>query len=260
MYNEIADMYLEIFPLNRAFLALLPEYIGGPGTAVLDLGCGPGDYVDHLTRSGFRATGIDNSTGMIRQARASKQGDFYELSFTEIDQLKGHFDCIYCVGNSLSYLPSGAVPSFIAGIRDLLNSSGRFILQVVNWDKYHLTGSANFDVIALSDGRTFHRRYEDIDSTQVIFHTMIQKEGEIQGSWSAPLFPKYQQAMVEALLAAGLTVTGQFGDYRKSPFEPDSSPALILTAQKQADLTLNGRIRSGAISPGRSDKCARCPG
>jgi glycine/sarcosine N-methyltransferase len=232
MYDQIADIYLEIFPLNQAFLAFLPEYLGAPGASILDLGCGPGDYVDQLTRLGYQATGIDNSPGMIAHAKANKKGTFFELSFTQISQLEEQFDCIYCVGNSLSYLPLEVIPSFMADIRRLLNDRGRFMLQMVNWDKYQFTGSANFNVIRLSDGRTFHRRYEYIDSTQVIFHTTIQKEGEIEGSWSAPLFPKYQQVMVEALQAAGLTVTGQFGDYQKSPFEPDSSSALILTAQK----------------------------
>ena len=48
MYNQIADIYLEIFPLNQAILNLYPYYLGRPGAKVLDLGCGPGDYVDAL--------------------------------------------------------------------------------------------------------------------------------------------------------------------------------------------------------------------
>ena len=120
----------------------------------------------------------------------------------------------------------------MADIHRLLTARGRFVLQVVNWDKYRRTGSMDFDAIQLSDGRTFHRSYELFDETQVIFHTEIRKDGEAQNSWAAPLHPKYQRETEKAIQAAGLTVTGQFGDYQKSPFEPDSSPALILTAQK----------------------------
>jgi SAM-dependent methyltransferase len=233
MYDQIADFYLEIFPLNQAFLAFIPACLGKPGSAVLDLGCGPGDYVDYLTRSGYQAAGIDNSAGMIAQAKASKQGKFHELSFTEIDQLTGSFDCIYCVGNSLSYLPPEELPSFLANIRQLLNQGGRFILQVVNWDKFQLTGTADFDVITLSDGRTFHREYERAGSDKVIFHTAIQQAGTLQHAWSAPLYPKYQQALVAACQTAGMMVTGEFGDYQKALFEPESSPAFILTVQKE---------------------------
>ena len=60
MYDQIADIYLEIFPLNQEFLAFIPEYLGKPGAKVLDLGCGPGDYVDTLSNSGYQATGVDS--------------------------------------------------------------------------------------------------------------------------------------------------------------------------------------------------------
>jgi SAM-dependent methyltransferase len=232
MYDEIADIYLEIFPINRDFLAFIPKYIGHLGATVLDLGCGPGDYIDYLIRASYLATGIDNSPGMIAQARANKQGTFYQFSFTELDQLQGGFDCIYCVGNSLSYLPPQEMASFLKEILRLLNPSGHFILQVVNWDKYHLTGTTDFPVQKLSDGRSFHRRYERIDSTQVIFHTSIQKGDIILGAWAAPLYPKYQEAVVAEVGAVGLTIKNIFGDYQKTHFDPATSPAMILVTQK----------------------------
>ena len=104
MYSDIADVYHEIFPLNRAFLEFIPEYLGEPGTNVLDLGCGPGDYVDEVS-STHDGTGIDLNTDMIRMAKARNRGTFYRLSFTQIDRLDGNFGCVWCIGNSLSYLP-----------------------------------------------------------------------------------------------------------------------------------------------------------
>jgi glycine/sarcosine N-methyltransferase len=232
MYDEIADIYLEIFPINREFLAFIPEFLGKPGAAVLDLGCGPGDYFDYLVQAGYRATGIDNSPGMIVQARANKQGAFYDLSFSQIDQLSGSFDGIYCVGNSLSYLPPQEMTPFLKDVRRLVNPSGHFVLQVINWDQYALTGTKDFSVQKLSNGRTFHRRYERIDSSQVIFHTSIQKGDEIQGTWVAPLYPKYLHAVVAEIEAAGLKVKNVFGDYQKTQFDSQSSPAMILVAHK----------------------------
>ena len=116
MYDEIADIYLEIFPLNQAFLNFIPEYLGKPGSHVLDLGCGPGDYVDTLSNSGYRATGIDSSSTMITQAQAQKKGLFFNYSYTEINQLDGGFNCAYCIGNSLSYLPGDITQSFFKDV------------------------------------------------------------------------------------------------------------------------------------------------
>ncbi len=233
MYDDIADIYLEIFSLNQVFLNFLQDYLVNPGSAVLDLGCGPGDYVDKLTRAGHQAVGIDSSKVMIAEAQAQKQGTFYPLPFSEIDQLKGDFDCAFCVGNSLSYLPADATQPFLKNIRRLLHPSGVFILQVVNWEKFFQIGAANFPVKTISGGRTFHRRYEWVEPSKVIFHTEIQRDGETLISWADPLYPKYFEAVISDLQAAGLTVSGKFGDYDKSAFDPQSSPAIILTAQKE---------------------------
>jgi SAM-dependent methyltransferase len=232
MYNDIADIYLEIFPLNQAFLDFLPKYLGDPGSAVLDLGCGPGDYVDALSRSGYRSVGIDSSAVMIEQAQEKRQGIFYHLSFSEINQLDGDFDCIYCVGNSLSYLPQDALKPFLTDVFQLLKPFGVFILQVVNWDRHRETRSSDFPVNTLSEGRTFHRSYEWMDDSKVIFHTEIRHAGETQQSWSDPLYPKYFEPITGDLRGLGLTINGQFGDYTGAAFDPKSSPAMILVAKK----------------------------
>jgi SAM-dependent methyltransferase len=145
--------------------------------------------------------------------------------------LSGSYDGIYCVGNSLSYLPPQKMNTFLKEINGLLNPSGHFLLQVVNWDQYRLTGTKKFPVQKLSDGRTFHRRYERIDSSQVIFHTSIQMGEEIRGTWAAPLYPKYRQAVLAEVEAAGLKVKNVFGDYQKTQFNLHTSPAMILVAQ-----------------------------
>ena len=228
MYDDIADLYLEIFPINDAFLDFLTAYLGDRGSAVLDLGCGPGDYVDALTRSGYRAVGIDSSHGMIAKAQAHKQGIFHKLSFTEIGKLDGGFDCIYCVGNSLSYLSQETRGAFLKDVQQLLDPSGVFILQVVNWHKLAQARSSDFPIKSLSEGRTFHRHYEWISRRKVIFHTEIQKEGEVQNSWADSLYPIYLEEISNDLKAAGLRRSAQLGDYQGAAFVPLSSPAMIL--------------------------------
>jgi SAM-dependent methyltransferase len=232
MYNEIADCYDEIFPLNRLFLAFIPEYLGNPGARVLDLGCGPGDYVNELTQSQYDAAGIDSSSEMIKLAQSRNQGTFYHLSFTEINQLDGRYDCVYCIGNSLSYLPSSAMEEFLKDVYHLMGDSGYFVVQVVNWDRYRQTGAMSFPVKTLSDGRTFHRSYEPAKDDTVIFHTKIREGEKVQGSWSDPLHPKTMQDLVAGVQALGMAVAGKYGDYDKSPFIPSLSPATILVSQK----------------------------
>jgi SAM-dependent methyltransferase len=232
MYNDIVDVYNEIFPLNRAFLTFIPEYLGGPGSKVLDLGCGPGDYVDELSRFQYDVTGIDSSSGMIRHAKEVKKGTFYNYSFTDIGKLKGPYDFAFCIGNSLSYLPHKLVGPFFKDIYKLINNNGHLLIQVVNWDKYRQTGTMEFNVETLADGSTFHRAYEDTGQSTVIFHTAIKKDGGVLNSWSDTLFPKYLDDMRKHITETGMTMIEVFGDFEKSPFDPPTSPATIMIVQK----------------------------
>jgi SAM-dependent methyltransferase len=232
MYNDIVDIYNEIFPLNTAFLEFIPTYLGSPGSKVIDLGCGPGDYVNELSQSHYNVTGIDSSSEMIRRAQTGKKGVFFNFSFTEISKLDGQFDFAYCIGNSLSYLPMNSMKKFLKDITQLLSDKGYFLLQVVNWDKFRQTGSLEFPIKTLADGRTFHRGYEPTEESTVIFQTALRKDGDILNSWSDTLYPIYLHKFRQDIAESGMTIVDVFGDYEKSPFDPLSSPALILLAQK----------------------------
>ena len=232
MYNDIVHIYNEIFPLNAAFLKFIPEYLGNPGSKVLDLGCGPGDYVDELSQSQYDVTGIDSSSEMIKQAQTVQKGTFFNSSFTEVNQLDGPFDCAYCIGNSLSYLPSNLMRAFLKEITRLLSDKGYFLVQVVNWDKFLQTGTMEFPVKTLNDGRTFHRRYACKETSKVLFHTELRKDGDILNAWSDTLYPIYLHQFRQDIAESGMTVVGVFGDYAKSPFDKISSPATIVVAQK----------------------------
>jgi SAM-dependent methyltransferase len=236
MYNDIVTFYHEIFPLNQAFLAFIQPYLGGPGARVLDLGCGPGDYIDTLARQGYQATGIDPSAEMIRQGRSHKQGTFYAYGFSQMDLLEGPYNCIFSIGNSLSYHPFDQMGRFFAQIDRLLGPGGYVVLQVVNWDRYRRVGASDFEVKTLSDGRTFHRRYAAGPQGSVIFHTELRQGDTLLKAWSDPLYPKYSADLKRDCQGAGLVVLDTFGDFARSPFDASNSPAMILVAKKDAAL------------------------
>jgi SAM-dependent methyltransferase len=232
MYNQIVDVYSEIFPLNLEFLAFLQDYLGQPGSGVLDLGCGPGEYVDYLSRQGYRAVGIDSSTVMIGKAQAKLQGDFHPYSFQEISSLSGEFFCIFSTGNSISYLSPDERIQLFQEASKLHQERGNFVIQVINWDRFLSSGRRDFPEKVLSGGRTFHRRYEKTEDLEVLFHTELRDGDQILGSWSDPLYPVPSQQLEAELEQSGYVVRGLYGDYVKSPFDQGSSDALILTAER----------------------------
>ncbi|QKW08116.1 class I SAM-dependent methyltransferase [Streptomyces sp. NA04227] len=89
-YDTVAEEYatrlhdeLAGKPLDRALLAALLEQ-REPGTAVADLGCGPGHVAAWLAGKGVHAVGIDLSAGMVAAGRRR----FAQVEFREGDLLE----------------------------------------------------------------------------------------------------------------------------------------------------------------------------
>jgi demethylmenaquinone methyltransferase / 2-methoxy-6-polyprenyl-1,4-benzoquinol methylase len=91
MFDRIAPTYdltnrLMTFGLDNRWRHLaVRELKIRPGDAVLDLGCGTGDFVDLLSRTDGRRAGLDFSRGMLNEARRLRpltpvmQGDARQL-------------------------------------------------------------------------------------------------------------------------------------------------------------------------------------
>ncbi|QSY49341.1 class I SAM-dependent methyltransferase [Streptomyces griseocarneus] len=89
-YDAVAEEYaarlhdeLAGKPMDRALLTCLLEQTE-PGTAIADLGCGPGHVAAWLADKGARTVGIDLSVGMIEAGRRR----FSQVEFREGDLLK----------------------------------------------------------------------------------------------------------------------------------------------------------------------------
>lgn len=78
-YGHFAK-YLE--PGALEFLARLAV---GPGTRMLDVGCGAGQIAIPAARAGARVTGVDIAENLIAQARARAQAEDVDVQFDEGD-------------------------------------------------------------------------------------------------------------------------------------------------------------------------------
>ncbi len=77
MFDNIAPRYdlvnrVMTFGLDRRWRRATVNALGlGPGSAVLDLGCGTGDLCLDLTAARYQAVGVDVSMGMLTHARTA---------------------------------------------------------------------------------------------------------------------------------------------------------------------------------------------
>ncbi len=62
---------------------LIEELRLQPGATILDIGCGTGRHSLELARRGYKVTGLDQSTGMLNQARKKARAEHLEIEFIE---------------------------------------------------------------------------------------------------------------------------------------------------------------------------------
>ncbi|HEY5625627.1 MAG TPA: class I SAM-dependent methyltransferase, partial [Dehalococcoidia bacterium] len=67
------------------------ELLAGQPSRVLDLGCGPGLYMERLARQGHAVTGVDYSPASVAHARKTAERDGLPVTVVEGDMRKADF-------------------------------------------------------------------------------------------------------------------------------------------------------------------------
>jgi SAM-dependent methyltransferase len=103
----------------------------GPGTRVVDVGCGPGDLVAAAAARGAAAVGVDVAPAMVALARRRHPGlDFRVGTAEALPVAAGSMDAV--VGGFLVH-HLGEPEAAVAGFRRVLASGGRLALSA--WDE-----------------------------------------------------------------------------------------------------------------------------
>lgn len=108
-----------ISPSHAAFVARFASLVR-PGGTVLDAACGTGKYWPALLAAGLRVTGIDQSEGMLAQARRKHpEVATRVLILQDLGRLEDRFDGLTCV-DALENVPPEDWPRVAAGLAAVL--------------------------------------------------------------------------------------------------------------------------------------------
>jgi SAM-dependent methyltransferase len=152
----------------------------------------------------------------------------------------GDFDAVLCLGNSLPHLLTPAdLHRALSDFAACLRPGGLLLLQNRNFDAVLARRDWQMSPQSHREGETewlFARFYDPRADGTLTFHMLnLRRQGV--GQWqqqatSTRLWPMQQNELTAALQTTNWTNVASYGDMNGSPFDPELSGNLIITAQR----------------------------
>jgi len=119
----------------QVILRMIEKLANRTGKKALEAGCGPGAYIKPLLLLGYDVSAIDQSEGMVEQARQNIEGELSErvtLGVSGIESISFPDECFDIITNVavLMYVPDDAKP--VREFYRLLKPGGTLIITVDN--------------------------------------------------------------------------------------------------------------------------------
>ncbi|WP_055109149.1 class I SAM-dependent methyltransferase [Paenibacillus ihumii] len=212
------------------------SWLGLPaGAKVLDLCCGMGRHSMALVEAGYEVTGIDLSDVLLREARKNDpegrvtwlKGDMRNLP------LEGGFDAVVNLFSSFGYFEEDTEHiKVLEEIRRVLKPGGQFIIDFLNpaYTVEHLVPCSE----RVDEGQHITEE-RSIQDGYVKKHITIQNTGPKDPS--APDEPRRyleriklydREDFTEMLNRSGLQLERIYGGYGDIPYDPETSPRMIM--------------------------------
>jgi len=228
-YSNIADAYDELFPFNEKQLFFVEKALGGQlvQKSILDMGCGTGSLAIAMARRSAKVRAFDFDVKMIEKAEEKRpqaldlqfqQGD---INLISDDYSSTQFDSILCLGNTLVHLDEQAdVLKLFWNIKKQLNPGGKFIFQIVNYDRIRKDQIDHLPTIESGD-YTFKRDYLHRRDGKIGFVTSLMYKGNVVSEnevFLQPLFKKWLEQPLTELFSK----VEFFGGFDRSEWNQDS--------------------------------------
>lgn len=244
LYHELAEYYYSIEDKHRDIqkdIALIKELISeidNPG--ILDIGCGTGEHINLLSKTGCKCTGLDNSREMLSIARKRfpenihfLQADMLNFDFFE------EFDMVMSLFGSFNYIIDDEdVESVLWNTWRALKSGGIGLFEIWNSFPVRQIRKKEVDHISTTDYSDITIKRErgfrllNNPSKTIVEVNYVYNIDSLTGKkilTDRHLMRTWSINEIEALLAKnGLNLKNYYADTGKSEFVETSNKLIIV--------------------------------
>jgi SAM-dependent methyltransferase len=230
--------------VERSLAWIVAKFELGADKRVIDLGCGPGLYVNQLARSGARVTGIDFSPRSIAYARAGAEREGLDVDYRLGDYLaldiETGYDLAMMIMCDFCALSPGQRGQLLQRVGELLAPGGAFLFDVNSlafYDTWEETVAYSYEMM---DGFWSSEPYYGFlntfryDEEKVVLEHYLIVERERQAEY----FNWFQHYSLESLTAeveaAGLVVDEAFGDVAGEAIDASLPEFAVVVRQPHA--------------------------
>lgn len=253
LQETIDDIYLDGRHYNRLFanrhedLAFWVSLANQYSDPILELACGTGRVTIALAQEGFSVTGIDNSEGMLKEARRKSAEAGVEVEWVKADMRDFDLDKVF----SLIILPANAVchlldlsdfEGCLVNVRKHLALNGRFVIDVFVPKMELLINKPGerspFSEYDDPDGRgrivvTESYVYESDAQIKRIktYHSIPGEDEEIEGELNMRMyFPQELDALIKY---NRFMIDSKYGSYDRTGFDSESGKQVVVCKMAQ---------------------------
>lgn len=200
---------------------------------VLDLCCGNGRHMVHLSKHAGKVIGLDYSAHLLALAKESLGENASVVRADMRDQpFEGVFDVVANFFTSFGYFDTEQENlSVLNGIASSLKSDGRFFMDLINknWAEEYVEPNSvrRYDVYEISEDRWIDKERHRVKKTMV-----VKRDGETVGELGESVQLYSLDELTPLLTRAGLDVEQTFGDYSGTSCCDPSQPRMIVIGRK----------------------------
>ena len=230
--------YLALYPHRdraeaRQAVELLRQATGrGPGTRVLDLGCGAGRHLVELDGIGYRATGLDLSMRMLEAAtQAAGAAGLVRADMRHLPFGAGSFEVVTSYFTSFGYFDREREDlQVLREVRRVLVPGGTFLLDFMN--AHQVVANLRSEDRRTVSGVEVVQERRLVAGGRIVEKkiTVGAREGRSRREFVERVRLYVPEELQSLLARAGLAPGPRFGGYDRAPFSR-SSPRCIVLAE-----------------------------